>query len=92
VELVARYGGEEFAILMRGCELAQARHLAEQARLSVADMRIAHPASPVGYVTASFGLACREALTVDVEGLIYAADQALYQSKKQGRNRVSVAP
>ncbi len=91
VELVARYGGEEFAILMRGCDVALARHLAEQARLSVADMRIVHPASPMGYVTASFGLACREALKTDVEALIYAADQALYQSKTQGRNRVSVA-
>lgn len=91
VEVVARYGGEEFAIVARHCDTALVRQMAEQARMAIVDMRLAHPKSPLGYVTVSFGLACQQASDITVESLIYAADQALYRSKALGRNRVTVS-
>lgn len=90
-DLVARYGGEEFVVLLPGTALAGAGALAEQIRATIAGARIRRGASheAVGNITVSLGVACwkpGEAL----ETLIDRADQALYRSKREGRNRVTV--
>lgn len=91
-DLVARLGGEEFAIIVDERD-------AEALESVAARLRTAVEASPARFndrylgVTVSVGCArrvCRNA--GDVEGLIRAADRALYTAKAAGRNRVEIAP
>jgi diguanylate cyclase (GGDEF)-like protein len=89
-DLVARYGGEEFAILLPETGAEHAQRLAWMLCDRVSALRIAHPASPFGHVTASIGVA-----TVvpprdrsGAEEFVRTADAALYEAKRQGRNRV----
>ena len=87
--LVARYGGEEFALLLPGLSLERATALADEARRAVEDLCINHSESPCGHVTISIGV---EAIVPDrylyPAGLIEAADNALYDAKRRGRNTV----
>lgn len=89
-DLVARFGGEEFVLLLPDAHLESAVACAERIRQRLESQ----PLTPqIGRVTASFGVAM---LAGDEEGgdLLRRADQALYRSKKEGRNRVtqSIAP
>jgi diguanylate cyclase (GGDEF)-like protein len=87
--LVARYGGEEFAVLLPGLNTARATALGEQARRVIEDLLIAHAEAPRGLVTISVGVA-----SLVPEGqqsaadLVEAADCALYDAKRRGRNAV----
>ncbi len=87
--LVARYGGEEFGLLLPGLDLARVAALAEEARRSVEDLAIAHADSPCGMVTVSIGV---ESLVPRPDqaatALVEAADNALYDAKRRGRNKV----
>ncbi len=90
-DLVARYGGEEFVVLAIETGIAGARVCAEQLRASVWSARIEHPASPVAdRVTVSIGVAVSPAARW--EDVLEQADQALYDAKRQGRNRVCCRP
>ncbi|NCC94200.1 MAG: diguanylate cyclase, partial [Opitutae bacterium] len=91
LDLVARYGGEEFVVLMPETAMDGALHLAEQMRLAVERLAIPHDFSSVAkVVTLSVGVAIhgRESTKTDLQHLQTCADQALYQAKHQGRNRV----
>ena len=81
---VARYGGEEFAVLLPDLGRDPATGLAEHLRAAVA----AH-AWPLRAITASFGVATTGAGTTRPDLLVGQADQALYRSKREGRNRVT---
>lgn len=92
-DLAARYGGEEFAVILPQTSQAEAVAMGEQLCRAVEAMCLPHPASPFSsYVTVSVGSATAMATiggTVDMpQGLLAAADQALYQAKAAGRNRV----
>jgi len=92
-DLAARYGGEEFAVLLPQTDLEGARHLAEQIRSTVASSRIRLKSNGrhLGAITLSVGCAQydpREALS----DLIRRADEALYEAKRRGRNRVIATP
>ena len=89
-DLVARYGGEEFVALLPETEATGARLLAEEMRRRVAELDIPHATSAAApHVTVSLGVATLVPESRDDPGyLILQADEALYQAKDQGRNRV----
>lgn len=91
-DLAARFGGEEFVIVLPETPLDGARSLAEKIRKIVEGSRIKRSGSNevVANVTISLGVACRHPGESDQQ-LIARADAALYQSKQQGRNRVTLA-
>lgn len=93
-DLVARYGGEEFVLLLPG--VADLGPLLERARADVAAMAIAHRASNAGpVVTVSVGGAvvspARAPSGSGAADLLAQADAAMYQAKRAGRNRITVA-
>jgi diguanylate cyclase (GGDEF)-like protein len=89
IDFAARYGGEEFAILVPESDLAGARTLAQRLRREIARARVELPGVGELHVTASFGVAEKSDLR-RAEELIAAADDALYDAKKRGKNRVSM--
>lgn len=94
-DLLCRYGGEEFAAVLPETSARGAKELAETMRASIESLRIEHVNSRVSaYVTISAGVACAFVDSQSPQAaasLIAAADSALYQAKKDGRNRVKLA-
>ena len=89
---VARHGGEEFVAVMRGRTLEQARDTLDGARIAMAARRLVNRATDkaFGRVTFSAGVALVQSFGEPSEAL-RAADIALYEAKKGGRNRVLTA-
>lgn len=90
VDLCARYGGEEFALLLPDTNLAAASKIAEECCKQVLQLSITHPSSRIGNeVTISAGVSSvAPTLSMQAKILVKSADQALYQAKNNGRNRV----
>jgi len=86
-DFAARYGGEEFLILLTETAPKGGLHFAEQLRQKVEEMRWKGGKA----VTVSVGVASFPDSGEDVESLIRQADVALYQCKRDGRNRVALA-
>jgi diguanylate cyclase (GGDEF)-like protein len=89
-DFAARYGGEEFVLVLYGPPDEYARSVPEQIRRDVLELAIPHAGSQAGkHVTVSVGLAFARAETSrSLAGAIQTADEALYQAKREGRNRV----
>jgi len=84
-DTAARYGGEEFAVLLPETGAEEAVQVAERLRSAIAGM-------PSGVdVTVSAGVSTFPFDATDADGLVAAADGALYSSKRDGRNRVTAA-
>ena len=90
-DLAVRYGGEEFLLLLPRTPIETALVIAERIRASVEALAIPHTGTAsVGFVTVSVGVAAADA-SISIENLINAADSALYEAKRQGRNLVRSA-
>lgn len=94
LDLAARCGGEEFAMILAATASRDAEQFAESVRQTIACLQLPHAASPVApYLTVSVGVATATRGSIcSREALVAAADQALYEAKRTGRNRVCVAP
>lgn len=88
-DLAGRYGGEEFVVLLPDTDLVGAGQFAERLRSSIAQLQIDHEGQPLS-CTVSVGIACINSETTSYHMLIEEADQALYQSKSAGRNRITL--
>ena len=89
-DLAARYGGEEFVILLPGARLANASRAAEQMRKTAAGLKVAGRNGQIATFTVSFGVA-EFPTYANAEALIAAADAALYQAKRGGKDRVATS-
>ena len=82
-DTAARYGGEEFAVVLPACSSAESLVVAERLRTTIASIKT------IASITASAGVATFPTHAADPESLLKAADEALYESKRGGRNRVT---
>ncbi|WP_018123724.1 GGDEF domain-containing response regulator [Desulfovibrio oxyclinae] len=92
-DMVARYGGEEFVVVLPNTDSTGAKDVAEMIMKQLEGECIEHPDSPAAkYVTVSIGLATATPDgSTGGESLIEAADNALYQAKDKGKNRIESA-
>ncbi len=91
-DFVGRFGGEEFVALLPNTEAAAAMRAAERLRAAVESARIQVAGRPEPVpVTISLGVASYPDPCPDVRALLHMADLAVYKSKREGRNRASIA-
>jgi diguanylate cyclase (GGDEF)-like protein len=91
-DVVARYGGEEFAIVLSGTDTRQAKVIAQEALQAIWELNVPHANSEIeSRVTLSIGVASMWPTTENrPEDLVAKADEALYQAKDAGRNRIAL--
>jgi diguanylate cyclase (GGDEF)-like protein/PAS domain S-box-containing protein len=91
-DLLARYGGEEFVAVLPNTDSRGAQLVAEQIRSAVQLCQLPHSGNLHGIVTVSIGCATHRLIPESVGNpLLQAADDALYEAKSAGRNRIEVA-
>jgi len=92
LDVLARYGGEEFAVILYDIDAREAEGLAERMRRAIGGLAIKHEGSQAGTtVTISVGVAAiRPSGERRSRGALQLADQALYEAKVRGRNRVEL--
>ena len=91
-DLIGRFGGEEFLIVLNGCDPSCLQERTEQLRRAASDCSVLTDAGKI-FFTVSIGAvsANREDRCTPAETILNLADAALYQAKREGRNRVVIA-
>lgn len=87
IDTAARMGGEEFNIILPGVDSKGAMIAAERIRKTLEEQKL----DTVGQITASIGVATFLEHSENIEDIMELTDQAMYQSKRDGRNRVTLA-
>ena len=90
-DVACRYGGEEFALVLPEISIENARRKAETLRQGVKSLALEQRGTPLGPISISLGVAVFPIHAEDAESLFRRADQALYEAKNAGRDRVVVA-
>jgi diguanylate cyclase (GGDEF)-like protein len=90
-DVACRYGGEEFVLVLPDAAMESGARRAEQLRDAVRRMRVPHQGSLLGPITVSIGVAAFPDHGSDAASLLKSADTALYEAKKAGRDRVTLA-
>jgi diguanylate cyclase (GGDEF)-like protein len=89
VDIFGRYGGDEFVILLPETGHQMAWEIAERIRTSISESEIVTEAGPV-FVSVSLGITQATSDSADIGLCLNKADQALYRSKRAGRNTITV--
>lgn len=91
VDIIGRIGGEEFAILLPETNLQEASEIAERLREVIAQSEVVLEAGLPLHFTVSIGVSTLKDKGVNLDKLLNLADNALYQAKESGRNKVCVS-
>lgn len=90
-DIFGRYGGDEFVIILLGLDASETVQLAERLKRAVEAMTVVTGERKIK-VTASFGVVAEQAgRSISLKGLLQKADEALYEAKKAGGNRVCIS-
>lgn len=87
IDIAARMGGEEFNLILPGVDIEGGCIAAERIRKAIEAVEL----EKIGHITASLGVATYPDQSDDLEELLELTDQAMYESKRNGRNRVTIA-
>ena len=87
IDIAARMGGEEFNLILPGVDIEGGCIAAERIRKAIESVEL----EKIGHITASLGVATYPNQSDDLEELLELTDQAMYESKRNGRNRVTIA-
>lgn len=90
-DVACRFGGEEFVILMPNAPMGSAKERGKQILEAIRGLEVPHQGRLLPSVTASLGVAEFPAHASDAEGILDAADHALYVAKRTGRDRMVVS-
>jgi diguanylate cyclase (GGDEF)-like protein len=89
-DVVARLGGDEFAVVLPRCDLDEAEEVAEEIAKAIRLHALAGEAAPA--ITASIGIATFGPRAESYDAVLSAADNAMYEAKRTGRDSVRMAP
>ena len=87
---VGRYGGEEFLIILPNTDATEAHAIAERCRAAIKALIVVNDQGEPVAISASFGLTLLSSSDGSIDAAIARADEALYQAKGNGRNRVEI--
>lgn len=87
-DIIARHGGEEFVVVLPEADGNIALARAEAMRKEIAGLQLSYGGKSLDTVTASIGIALSRDLNLTAEALVRIADDAMYEAKQSGRNRV----
>ena len=91
VDFIGRIGGEEFAVLLPETDLQSAAEVAERLRERIENTHVVPETGPPLHFTVSIGVATLKEKNTNLDMLLIQADNALYQAKESGRNKVCIA-
>lgn len=91
VDIIGRMGGEEFAVVLPETGIEKIFEVAERIREVIADTEVSLPDGGKIHFTVSIGIATLADRCLSIDSLLKQADQALYQAKESGRNKVAIA-